>query len=260
MVIRSAAFKTAKKVTKGTVKDLGSRKVRRARAAAAKKRETESRVVKKIKPRPPTFTAQTPKQIGAAKKAKVKAKKAAKRAAAEAARLKLAYPKSPMRVMEAEARIGPGLAGTPKKVMDSLRAQRKLKQKIDKQNRLSDKGEQFMFHRVWEPGHRSGNAPWLQNPSSINAWLRTYPSLGGYERNMIGVPKNVPLRLTPFFKQKQPTEIAAKKVINKNKGLINFGLDESIIAAKDDTPSENLSRMLRLREQQRKLAKKTKRS
>ena len=135
-----------------------------------------------------------------------------------------------------------------------------VKQKIDKQNRLSDKGEQFMFHRVWEPGLRSGNAPWLQNPSSINAWLRTYPSLGGYERNMIGVPKNVPLRLTPFFKQKQPTEIAAKKVINKNKGLINFGLDESIIAAKDDTPSENLSRMLRLREQQRKLAKKTKRS
>lgn len=102
--------------------------------------------------------------------------------------------------------IGPGLAGTPKEVMKGLRSQRKLKQKIQKQNRLSDKGEQFMFHHQWEPGHRSGKAPWLQNKSSINKWLGTYPSLGGYERNMIGVPKDAKLRITPYVKQKSPTE------------------------------------------------------
>lgn len=102
--------------------------------------------------------------------------------------------------------IGPGLAGTPKEVMKGLRSQRKLKQKIQKQNRLSDKGEQFMFHHQWEPGHRSGKAPWLQNRSSINKWLGTYPSLGGYERNMIGVPKDAKLRITPYVKQKSPTE------------------------------------------------------
>ena len=31
--------------------------------------------------------------------------------------------------------IGPGLKGTPKKVMKNLRAQRKLKQKIEKQDK-----------------------------------------------------------------------------------------------------------------------------
>ena len=105
--------------------------------------------------------------------------------------------------------IGPGLAGTPKEVMKGLRSQRKLKQKIERQNKLSDKGEQFMFHRVWEPGHRSGNAPWLRKSgmASISKWFDSRPSLGGYERNLIGVPRDAKLRITPYVKQKGPTEL-----------------------------------------------------
>ena len=104
--------------------------------------------------------------------------------------------------------IGPGLAGTPKHIMKDLRSQRKLKQKIERQNKLSDKAEEFMFHKIWEPGHRIGNAPWLRKSGmdSISNWFDSRPSLGGYEKGLIGVPKDVKLRITPYVKQKGTTE------------------------------------------------------
>ena len=108
--------------------------------------------------------------------------------------------------------IGPGLAGTPKQTMKVLRSHRKLKEKVEKQNRIFGKHERVFWDgpltHPLEVNYRTraDNAPWMQsisNKASLTKWDKSRPALGG------GIPTapTAQLRVTPYIKQKGPTEL-----------------------------------------------------
>ena len=117
--------------------------------------------------------------------------------------------------------MGPGLKGTPKNVMKNLRSQRKLRQKIEKQDKVAAKSKLLDNTHIKStlndiipspryPGEPNPETAWRyhhRKPSSLNApWAQSESNKASLINWKKSGPSSDKLRITPYVKQKGPSQ------------------------------------------------------